>query len=168
MILIRSLDFTSPGEVNAAASFSMLTVLETLPEARRDPSIVPNLSVEAMAAMYARHRDNPEHRYLVAVDEAGELVGHAIALVRVDEAGVRHGYSYSRYVLPRCRRQGLGRRLLREALRWWEGAGVAYVQAHTHPTNAPLLGLFRSEGFEVVGESGTRWRSLVLRREVGP
>ena len=33
------------------ASFSKLTILETLPEARRDPSLVPNGEVADMADM---------------------------------------------------------------------------------------------------------------------
>ena len=160
---IRCLDFDDPGEVSTAASFSMLTILETLPEARRDPSIVPNLSIEAMAEMYANGEDNENHLYLVAHDEDGLLLGHAIALIREDEDGVLHGYSYTRYVLPRYRRRGVARRLLEQALEWWRDREVSYILAHTHPSNAPLLGLFTAFGFVEISRETKRWSSVTLR-----
>lgn len=160
---IRPLDFRLDEEVNVAASFSMLTLLETLPEARRDPACVPNFSVASMAEMYRENRHNPAHRYLVVTDEDGMLVGHAIALMRLDDDGVRHGYSYTRYILPSHRRKGLARRLLHEAKAWWRAEGARYVLAHTHPTNAPLQALFHDEGFRAVEQRGGRWPSLLLR-----
>lgn len=160
---LRDLDLADPGEVNTAAAFSMATILETLPEARRDPEIVPGFSIEAMAAMYARGHDNPDHRYRVAVDHAGLIVGHAIALMRADDHGVAHGYSYTRYVLPAHRRRGLARRLLVDALGWWTGRGARYVLAHTHADNTALQRLFATAGFTVVERTHTRWAGLTLR-----
>lgn len=163
---IRLLDFRQEEEVYVAASFSMLTLLETLPEARRDPDCVPNFSVEAMAEMYRENRHNPAHRYFVVEDDGGVLVGHAIALMRLDDDGVRHGYSYTRYILPHHRRRGLARRLLHEAKAWWRAEGARYVVAHTHRTNAPLQALFHDEGFETVEQRDGRWPSVKLRWDV--
>ncbi|MFT4978317.1 MAG: GNAT superfamily N-acetyltransferase [Myxococcota bacterium] len=165
---IRSLDFRDSGEVYTAASFSMMTLLETLPEARADPELVPNFSVEEMAAMYRSGQSDPDHRYLVIVDDNNRPVGHAIALIRCDDDGTRYGYSYTRYILPHHRRRGLARRLLRAAKSWWAEAGVSHVLAHTHPENKPLQTLFIDEGFQVVERRDGRWPSLLLRCELQP
>ena len=148
------------------ASFSKLTLLETLPEARRDPALVPNGEVAEMADMYLKGAENPRHRYRVAVDDQDAPIGHAIALLRTDKDEVPFGYSYSRYVLPVWRRRGIARALLLDALQWWAAHDAAYVQAHTHPTNTPLLSLFQSEGFAVMEHTTGRWESLLLRRDL--
>ena len=162
-VVIREVDLSAEAEVNTIASFSMLTILETLPDARRDPSIVPNLSVEAMAAMYRSDLGREDRRFWVCESADGAIVGHAIALLRTDESGLLYGYSYTRYVLPRWRRSGIARMLLRTAKHWWWEQGVVYVLAHTHPTNLPLQQLFLSEGFVVAGQREEQWSSVVLR-----
>lgn len=162
---LRPLDFEDPSEVNIAASFSALTILETLPQARRDPTLVPRSSVEEMAQMYTGGRDNPDHWYRV-VEFEGEVVGHAIALMRRDEQGTPHGYSYTRYILPEFRRRGLAGALLDAAIAWWRERGAAYVLANTHPTNRGLRALFGSRGFHEEGLSEGRWPSVVLRLEL--
>ena len=162
-VVIREVDLSDEAEVNTIAAFSMLTILESLPDARRDPSIVPNLSVEAMSEMYRSDLGRDDRRYWVCEDAEGSIVGHAIALLRTDASGLLHGYSYTRYVLPRWRRNGIARLLLRTAKRWWWEQGVLYVLAHTHPTNLPLQQLFLSEGFVAVGHSEDGWPSVLLR-----
>ena len=160
---IRPVDLADEAEVNTIASLSMLTILETLPEARRDPTVVPNFSISAMATMYRGDLGRADRRFWVAVDEDGQIVGHAIALLRTDDSGLLHGYSYTRYVLPGWRRKGIARALLQEAKRWWWAQGVVYVLAHTHATNHALQQLFLSEGFVIGGQQEERWSSVVLR-----
>lgn len=146
------------------ASFSMLTVLETIPEVRRDPSIVPRFSHGEMASMYREGLNNSEHRYLVATSEEGLLVGHGIYLVRRDDAGSPYGYLYTRYVLPAHRRRGLGGRMLDAALAWFEERNAEWAEAHTHPSNAGLKKLFLSRGFELGPVQEGRWPSVLLRK----
>jgi hypothetical protein len=95
----------SEDDVSTMASFSMMTILETLPETRLDPSIVAGFTHEEMSAMYREGLDNPDHRYLVVTDEDDLLVGHGIYLFRRDESGAPYGYLYTRYVLPAHRRR---------------------------------------------------------------
>lgn len=163
---IRPLDFTQPEEAQVVASFSMLTILETLPEVRCQPSLIPNLDVAKMARMYEEGRDNMDHLYLVAVNTSGLLVGHAIALMRTDEQGVRHGYSYSRYVLPMHRRQGIACALLEQALAWWRSHDASYVLAHTHTSNIALQALFAHAGFQEVERTQKKWSSATLRLDI--
>ena len=160
--IVRRLDGSS-AEVHTAAAFSMLTILETLPESRREPGVVPNLDIASMARMYAEGQENPDHLYLFALSPEGEAAGHIIALLREDEDGVVHGYGYTLYVLPAHRRQGAARALLEHAMGWWRERGAAYVLAHTHPTNAELQALFASLGFSEVARGVKRWESITLR-----
>lgn len=162
---IRALNFHDDGELNTAGAFSLMTLLESLPEARRDPESIPNFSIDSMASMYRTGRHNPDHRYWVADAGDGLLVGHAIALMRTDADNVRYGYSYTRYVLPHHRKRGIARQMLHTAKAWWKEQDAAYVLAHTHPSNAPLLKLFISEGFSVIERREERWPSLMLRCE---
>lgn len=162
-LVIRAVDLSDEAEVSTIAAFSMLTILETLPDARRDPAAVPNLSLEAMAAMYRGDLGRADRRFWVCEDSEGRIVGHAIALLRTDASGLLYGYSYTRYVLPQWRRNGIARMLLQTAKRWWWEQGVLYVLAHTHPTNRSLQRLFLSEGFVVAGQEKNKWSSIVLR-----
>ncbi|MDG1484565.1 MAG: GNAT family N-acetyltransferase [Myxococcota bacterium] len=161
--VIRPVDLSDDREVNTIASFSMLTILETLPESRLDPTIVPNLSIASMGEMYRSDLGRSDRNYLVAVDAEGNITGHAIAVLRTDDSGLPYGYSYTRYVLPAHRKQGIARQLLHAAKRWWWEQGVLYVLAHTHPTNLPLQRLFVSEGFIIDGEEDGKWPMVRLR-----
>ena len=151
-------------DVSTMASFSMLTILETIPEARRDPTIVPGFSHEEMSSMYREGLNNPNHRYLVVVSPDGLLVGHGIYLLRRDDAGSSYGYLYTRYVLPAHRRRGLGGRMLDTALDWFKEMDAEWAEAHTHPSNAGLQKLFASRGFEVGPPQEGRWASVLLRK----
>ena len=66
-MLIRRLDFDDDAEVHTAASFSLATLLESIPEFRTNPLLLPNATVSDMVSMYRAGCTNPEHRYLVAV-----------------------------------------------------------------------------------------------------
>lgn len=166
-MLIRRLDPDDDAELNNSVSFAMLTVLETLPEARRDPSVVPGFTFEAMQADYRVKSRRDDRLFLVAEDDQAGIVGHAAMLLAQDDAGRTFGYFATRYVLPRWRRRGLARRFLKRGLAWFRERGVAYAMAHTHESNEPLLGLFRSEGFTASKREG-RWPSWELRLEFPP
>ena len=154
----------TPDDVGSMSSFSILTILETLEDARRDPSVVPGFTHDEMATMYRKGLENPAHRYRVLAQPDGRLVGHGIYLLREDETGATYGYLYTRYVLPAHRRRGLGGQLLDEALNWFRNQEAGWVEAHTHPTNAPLQGLLQSRGFEAGPVIQGHWESVLLRK----
>ena len=155
---------SSEDDIATMASFSILTILETLPETRIDPSIVPNFSHEAMASMYRKGLNNPDHRYVVATNEESMIVGHSIYLLRRNEAGTKFGYLYTRYVLPAHRGRGLGGRMLDGALDWFKKMNAEWAEAHTHPSNTNLQNLFSSRGFEQGSVQQGRWPSVLLRK----
>ena len=163
---IRPIDPESRSELRTIATFSLMTMLETIPELRSHVTDLPNFSIDEMQAMYAQGQSNPQHRYLCAVDDAGMLCGHAIFQLKKDDAGQTYGYCYTRYVLPRYRRRGVAARLLDEALGWFGEAGAAYALAHTHATNEPLRALFECAGFVVSERVDGRWPTLALRKEL--
>ena len=161
---VRPLDPTSDAEINTSVSFGMLAVLETVPSARRDPSVVPYFTFAEMRANYAASCGLPDRCFLFAEAPDGLVVGQSAMKTLRDEDGRLYGYFSTRYVLPRFRRQGLGQRLLDEGLGWMRAQGAEYAVAHTHATNEPLLGLFRRNGFEATPHAG-RWEGWRLCRE---
>ena len=156
----------SEDDVGTMASFSILAILETVPEARTDPSIVPDFSHEEMAAMYRKGLRNPNHRYLVATTEEDLLVGHGIYVLRKHDAGASFGYLYTRYVLPAHRRRGRGGRMLDTALNWFKEMNAEWAEAHTHPSNSSLQDLFTSRGFAIGPIQEGRWASVLLRKSL--
>ncbi len=79
-------------------------------------------------------------------ERSGELIGLSMLERLVPEVG----YVYYLAVAPEHRREGVGARLLDDALAWFdvEGAEVAY--GAVGEDNGPSLRLFRSRGFREV------------------
>lgn len=63
---------------------------------------------------------------------------------------------------PTLQGRGLGRRLLRESMRWARAAGARSMLLNTQPDNERATALYRSEGFEMLAE-----RLTVLRADPG-
>ena len=145
------------------------TVLATVPEFEGSPekarAAIPNLTHADMKAMIQADFARPTHRFLVAVDASDRLVGHSMISCKRDDEGLRFGYFFTRYVEPAHRRQGVGSRLLAEALTWFDEQGWDYLLAHTHATNDAARGLFERHGFRVIDRQETPWPSLTLRRD---
>jgi GNAT superfamily N-acetyltransferase len=148
------------------SSFSILTVLETLPETRLDPSIVPRFSHEEMKSMYLKGLDNPDHTYIIVMNDEGLAIGHTIYLLRQNDAGDTYGYLYTRYVLPAHRRKGLGSQMLDMALDHFKERKAEWAEAHTHPSNLGLQGLFKTRGFEIGPVEEGRWPAVTLRKSL--
>lgn len=63
-------------------------------------------------------------------------------------------------VSPAAQGHGLGRRLLRESMRWARAAGARSMLLNTQPDNERASALYRSEGFELLAD-----RLTVLRAD---
>ncbi|MCA9537599.1 MAG: GNAT family N-acetyltransferase [Myxococcales bacterium] len=164
---IRGLDKESEAELDQVTRWCMAAVLETIPEFEGSEAKarveLPNFSFDAMRAMIHADFVRPTHRFLVAVDADGRLVGHSMLSCRVDPQGAPFGYFFSRFVEPDHRRRGLGTRLLDAAVAWFDQRGCQYLLAHTHETNVGLRALFEGRGFRVVERTVKRWPALTLR-----
>jgi ribosomal-protein-alanine N-acetyltransferase len=88
-----------------------------------------------------RHR-----RYVVALDESGALVGWAGVRVLGPTAEI-----LTVGVIPVGRRQGIGRRLLRELLGEARSRSATEVFLEVRADNESAQSLYESEGFVVLG-----------------
>ncbi len=99
--------------------------------------------------------------------EAGEDAG-LLMLKMLDETA---GYVYYVAVPSRSRRQGIGGRLLDDAISYFAGRGVQDVYASVEEENSGSKALFESRGFqevegsEMAGRYG-RIRALLMYREM--
>ena len=81
---------------------------------------------------------------LVAVDDAGEIVGS----VMVGHDGHR-GWLYYVAADPASRSKGVGRRMVQAAEHWLRQRGVVKVQLLVRETNTKVVGFYEHLGFEV-------------------
>jgi [ribosomal protein S18]-alanine N-acetyltransferase len=88
-----------------------------------------------LASFLARRGTNPVGLSTVWRDDAGDRPSAEIVTLAV---------------VPHAQGQGLGRALLRRALAAAVGAGLYSASLSTSSVNEPALGLYTSEGFEVV------------------
>ena len=169
---IRDLDERSDSEVATVTRWCMQTVLSTIPEFENSEekarSFLPNFSFDQMNAMFRADLLRPTHRFLVAVDLDGQLVGHSMISRKRTPEGEKFGYFFSRYVLPEHRRRGVGAQLMVEATSWFAEYEPAFLLAHTHATNAPLQRLFAAYGFREVQRTETPWPHITLRMDCEP
>jgi len=165
---IRDLDPTSPSELDTVTRWAMAAPLESIPEleGRTERALAqwPNFTFDRMRAMFVECLPKPTHRFLVAEDPGRRLVGHSMVFHKLDNEGRRYGYFFTRYVLPEHRRRGVASALMEDALMWFRGKDLSYLQAHTHATNVVLQRLYAQHGFSVVGQRKEPWPVVELRR----
>lgn len=87
----------------------------------------------------------PTHRTRLALDRHGEPSGYAIT-----GRSRRRGFIQRLAVLPDHQREGLGRALVVDALRWLRRWHVETVMVNTHRDNLAALALYAALGFEPV------------------
>ena len=115
---IRTIDPQSERELETVTCFSVMTIWESRPELRKDPQSTPGYSWAETEARIRAGLRGEAVRILVAADGDGHLVGDSIVVMRHDRDGAPFGYFWSRYVLPRARRQGLARQFVIDAMSW--------------------------------------------------
>jgi ribosomal protein S18 acetylase RimI-like enzyme len=87
----------------------------------------------------------------VVLDSAGEACGTGSCFLcsRVP----RRAYFSAAWVDPRCRRQGIGRRLVEMATAWAAAHGADHLRLWVDDTNPGAAKFYRALGFEPTGES---------------
>ncbi|MCA8960015.1 MAG: GNAT family N-acetyltransferase [Planctomycetes bacterium] len=98
-----------------------------------------------------RLEDNPDGAMFGRFD--GERLLGVVGVQREAMKKLAHkAVVWGMYVIPEARRSGVGRALLRQALRYAATElGVEQVQLGVNTTNRAALELYRSAGFEVFG-----------------
>ena len=111
-----------------------------------------NATFETQApAWEAWDRAHLGHSRLVAVDEAGAVLGWA-ALSPVSGRCVYGGVAeISIYIAAEARGQGVGRQLLQALIAESEAHGIWTLQAGTFEENTASIGLHTQAGFRVIG-----------------
>ena len=89
--------------------------------------------------------DNDTAHFFVALSE-GEVVGYIGVFVVADSC-----YISNVAVSPRCRRQGVGRALLKMAILTADAMGTDFISLEVRYTNYAAICLYRSLGFEEMG-----------------
>jgi L-amino acid N-acyltransferase YncA len=114
------------------------------------------------------------HSRLVAVDEAGTVLGWA-ALSPVSSRCVYGGVAeISIYIAAEARGQGVGRELLQGLIADSEAHGIWTLQAGTFEENSASIGLHTQAGFRVVGhrerigQHHGAWRNTVQLERRSP
>lgn len=105
------------------------------------------VSVESRLAWFEEH--DPKRRPLWVAEEDGEVVGWLSLGDFYDGRPAYHATAeVGVYVREGRRGQGIGRRLLAEAIRCAPGLGVSTLTAGAFAHNEPSLALFAAFGFE--------------------
>ena len=107
------------------------------------------------SSLLSARRATPHHRYIAAVHDR-LVVGYAI----VGAAGAT-GYLQRLAVHPQARGQGVGSKLVLDAIDWAMGRGSLTMLVNTQIENTAALALYRSLGFELDAD---RLRVLEWRR----
>ena len=167
LFTLRAIDPRNELELETVTCFAVMTIWESRPELRRDPDSTPGYSWNETNARIRAGLRGDDVRILVAVDQDGHLVGCSIVVMRHDHDGRKFGYFWSRYILPRARRQGLATRFLGDAMSWFRSKGAKYAEVHMHPKNTGPRKLFEGRKFKVADRGrDANWTWLVLRADL--
>jgi RimJ/RimL family protein N-acetyltransferase len=92
---------------------------------------------------------HPDATVIVALDE-DRIVGR-LSLSRDPHPASHHVADLGLMVAASHRRQGIGKRLLAEAVTWARSVGIRKLELHVFPWNESALRLYESFGFEREG-----------------
>ncbi|MFF3619216.1 GNAT family N-acetyltransferase [Streptomyces sp. NPDC002467] len=116
---------------------------------------------------------SPAHR-MVALDEAGRVLGWAAVVPVSDRCAYAGVVEHSVYVHPDARGLGVGLTLLTVLLASTDAAGIWTVQSGVFPENTASLAVHQRAGFRVIGtrerigrHHGT-WRDVTLVERRSP
>jgi ribosomal protein S18 acetylase RimI-like enzyme len=87
---------------------------------------------------------------LLAVNSNDVVVGWC-DIVRNPQEGFRHVGRLGMGLLPEYRRQGLGRRLVTQAIRASREAGIERIELEVFASNEPAIALYQASGFVTEG-----------------
>jgi RimJ/RimL family protein N-acetyltransferase len=104
---------------------------------------------------------HPDATVIVAVD--GDRVVGRLSLSRDPHPASHHVADLGLMVAESHRRQGIGKKLLAEAVVWARSVGIEKLELHVFPWNESALRLYESFGFE---REGYRKRHYVRDDEI--
>ena len=96
--------------------------------------------------MLAEELENALSAFLVALDDADNVVGYAGLQVILDEGSITNVA-----VRPDCRRQGIAGKLLQVFLDFAQGNHLAFLTLEVRASNYDAIALYGSRGFREAG-----------------
>ena len=116
-----------------------------------------------------RHLVTRANAAVLVAEEAGEIVGDAVALFRRNSRGAR---LFTLAVAPEARGRGVARALLDEVEAEARARGCGDVRREVREDNAAAIGLYRSRGYRDAGRAEGYYEdgatALRMRLELGP
>jgi GNAT superfamily N-acetyltransferase len=142
---IRPLDPADDDEVECVAARMQQTLIEVLGEQEGGQMY----DMPWLLARVRWHLD-PEQvigEIFVAEQPEGDIVGHTIVRIDVDDEGAGIGLFSTVFVTPAARRGGVAGALIRRGEEWVQGHGLSRAATYTARNNAPLRRLFIAHGY---------------------
>jgi GNAT superfamily N-acetyltransferase len=149
-VIVRALDHDSPSEIELVAARMRATLVEVLGEERGGAMYTMDWLVDRVRFHLDPARSTGE--VFVAVDETGQIAGHTIVRVEVED-GERLGYFSTTYVIPEARRRGLAHALIEAGEAWMRARAMTRAATDTADDNHRLHRLFAAHGYAIVYRS---------------
>lgn len=148
-VSIRAINAESETDLNAAASLSLMDILEHWPEARISPGRVPNFSHEAMRRELSKAVDSPQHLFLLASNGDENVVGLLVASAR-EGKGRSTAEIFSLYFLPSARDKRLIASAMSRLEEWAAEKQLSEIQAFVHSKSSAEIDMHHQFGFREV------------------
>ena len=128
---------------------AIVAIYNTTVPTRQSTSDIEEVSVESRREWFRQH--TPDTRPVLVHEIDGQIVAWVSFQSFYGRPAYRHTAEISIYIAPPHRAQGLGRRLLTEAIAMAPALGIHTLLGFIFAHNAPSLRLFQSLGFEEWG-----------------
>ena len=89
---------------------------------------------------------------LLAIDRAGNIIGHTILRQQSDTDLGTYGLVSTTHVAPESRRLGIAHELLNAGEAWFRDLGLSLYATATSSTNERLTRLYQKHGFEITAQ----------------
>jgi len=158
-MLLRDIDPASDAEIALVAARMRDTLVEVLGEERGRATY----TLDWLRDRVRFHLDPARVGRVVLAEEAGAIVGHAIARVERDEAGP-YGWFSTIFVIPEARRRGIAVALADETEAWLLGRGLDRLAYATGAHHRRVIAFFERRGYRARAPEG---EMVLLERRVG-
>lgn len=143
-----------PIEIRQATVDDMPFARAMMQEAlRASPTFLAHQNLEALQRTeeqeWRKWREHPDPIF-IGVDAAGRKLG-AVRL-RTHHSPEGQGWQIGIAVEAEARNQGIGRRLVEQAIAYARATNAPYLYLLVDPTNPPAIALYRRMGFVEIGE----------------
>jgi len=142
---IREIDPNADAEIDLVAQRMRATLIEV--EGEETGTALYSMDWLRERVRWHLDADLVAARVLLAVDEAGVILGHTIVRREFEQDGREYGLVSTTYVLPEFRRAGVAEALLRAGEEWMRSLGLNRSATWTSSTNHKLIRMYEKHGY---------------------